>query len=99
MTLYPTPLGYTSRRPAVAMPAIDRRALMRNAHALARKFRAQFATYRLALAYGLWAAWGRIKVARSIMMLNAQVTPRIFTVQIEASRRATGRCGSSMIGM
>ena len=49
--LYATPLGYTSRRP-VALPPIDRRALMANAHRIARKVLPRMASYREALAYG-----------------------------------------------
>lgn len=97
-TLYMTPLGYTNRRPA-GLPSIDRGAVMRAAHAIARQFRAHFATYAESLSYGLSAAWRQVKAARTMQSLALQVarpaTP--FTpAQIEASRRATRRCGSSL---
>jgi hypothetical protein len=91
-----TPLGYTSRRPA-CLPAIDRAALMRAAHQAARRMRAHFATYREALAYGLGAAWRQAKLTREIRSLCAQVAPVRHTAhQIEESRRATRRSGSSL---
>jgi hypothetical protein len=96
--LYSTPVGYTSRRPA-AMPPIDRAALMGAAHAIARQFRAHFVTYREALAYGLGAAWRQAKAARTMQSLALQVArPAVpaTVAQIEASRRATRRCGSSL---
>ena len=94
--LYMTPLGYTSHRPA-GFPPIDRARLMRAAHAIARQFRARLATYAEALAYGLRAAWAQVKVARTFQSLRAQVAPVQQTpAQIEASRRATRRCGSSL---
>jgi hypothetical protein len=98
-TTYLTPLGYSSHRPAVDIPPIDRSALMQAAHAIARKSRQHFASYREALAYGLTAAWKQVKSARSIRMLSAQVERRDHSVQeIAASRAATRRCGSSFVG-
>jgi hypothetical protein len=95
-TLYPTPIGYTSRRPVI-LPPIDRAALLRAAHAIARQFRARLATYAEAMSYGLLAAWAQVKVARTFQSLRAQVAPVQHTAaQIEASRRATRRCGSSL---
>ena len=94
--LYMTPLGYTSRRPA-GLPSIDRRALMRDAHQVAKRMRPHFGSYREALAYGLATAWQRVKAIRTIQSLRAQVAPVQHTAtQIEASRRATRRCGSSL---
>jgi hypothetical protein len=76
------------------MPAIDRRALMQNAHRIARQAR-RF-SYREALAYGLRAAWGQVEVARSFAAVRARVQSRVLTAdQIDASRAATRRCGSS----
>jgi hypothetical protein len=95
-TLHLTPLGYTSHRP-VDLPPIDRAALMRAAHAVARQFRAHYASYGEALSYGLGAAWRQVKAARTIQSLRAQVAPVQHTVaQLEASRRATRRSGSSL---
>jgi hypothetical protein len=94
--LYATPLGYTSRRPA-GLPPIDLAALMRAAHAIARRFRAHYAGYADALAYGLGAAWAQVNAAREIQSLRAQVAPVQHTAaQIEASRAATRRTGSSL---
>jgi hypothetical protein len=76
--------------------AIDRRALMQNAHRIARQARPYMASYREALAYGLRAAWGQVHVARSFAAVRARVQPRVLTAdQIAASRAATRRCGSS----
>jgi hypothetical protein len=78
------------------LPAIDRRALMQNAHRIARKARPFMASYREALAYGLKAAWGQVEVARSFAAVRARVQPRDFTAaQIAASRAATRRVGAS----
>src|ERR1700730_2193581 len=95
-SIYLTPLGYSSHRPAVDMPPIDRRALMQAAHAIARKSRHHFASYPEALAYGLTAAWKQVKSTRSIQMLSAQVERRDHSAkEIADSRAATRRCGSS----
>lgn len=55
--LYMTAIGYTEKRPA-NFPAVDRRAVMREAHVIAKRFRQHYGSYREALAYGLTAAWG-----------------------------------------
>jgi hypothetical protein len=79
-----------------ATPAIDRRALMKNAHRIARAARAFMKSYPAALQYGLKAAWGQVEVARSFAAVRARVQPRVFTAeQLAASRAATRRCGSS----
>lgn len=94
-TLYMTPLGYTNRRP-VGLPSIDRGALMRCAHQVAKRMRSNFGSYREALAYGLRAAWAQAKVAQTFRSLRAQVAPVQHTAsQIAASRHATRRTGSS----
>lgn len=96
MSIHLTPLGYTNRRPA-GLPSIDRAALMRAAHTIARQFRAHYANYGEALAYGLGAAWRHVKAVRTIQALRAQVAPVQHTAaQIDTSRRATRRCGSSL---
>jgi hypothetical protein len=72
---------------------------MRDAHRIAQSFRPHFPSYGQALAYGLWAAWKSAKVRCEFQSLNRQVgQPAVpFTArQIEASRRATRRCGSSL---
>jgi hypothetical protein len=91
-------MGYTERRPE-DYPTIDRAALMRDAHRVAKDFRKHFASYSEALAYGLGAAWKSAKVRRDFRSLNIQAgEPAVpFTSrQIEASRRATRRCGASL---
>lgn len=94
--LYATPLGYTNRRPD-DYPAIDRATLMRDAHRIARDFRPHYDSHRQALAYGLCAAWGQVKVAREITSLRAQVA-RVehSAAELKASRAATRRTGSSL---
>jgi hypothetical protein len=95
-TLYATLAGYTDHRPA-NLPVIDRAALMRAAHATARKFRQFYATYREAMAYGLGAAWAQAKSNRNLQSLRMQAAPVEYTAdQIKASRAATRRAGSSL---
>jgi hypothetical protein len=80
----------------MTVPAIDRRAVMQNAHRIARQARPYMANYREALAYGLKAAWDQLKVAQSFAAVRVRVQPRTLTAdQIVASRAATRRCGSS----
>jgi hypothetical protein len=91
-------MGFTSRRPK-DFPAIDRGALMRDAHLIARNSRGHFQNYRAAMAHGLRVAWMTTRSRRQIQSLAAQVVaPAVpFTAaQIEASRRATRRCGASL---
>jgi hypothetical protein len=98
MSLHMTPLGYTSRRPA-GLPSIDRRALMRAAHQIAKRMRSHFNSYREAMAYGLDAAWRQVKATRTMQSLALQVArpaAPLTAAQIAASRQATRRCGSSL---
>jgi hypothetical protein len=77
-------------------PAIDRAALLRRAHQIARQARPHMGSYREALAYGLKAAWGMLATRREFTEVRARVAPRVLTPkQIAASRAATRRCGSS----
>jgi hypothetical protein len=78
-------------RPA-SLPAIDRSALMRRAHAIARKARPHMASYREALAYGPRAAWGLVATAREFAAVRARVAPVTHTAEQIA---ATRRCGAS----
>jgi hypothetical protein len=76
------------------LPPVDRSALMRRAHEIARKFRPHVASYREALQYGRKGAWGLVATAREFTVLSAQVAHRTITPeQIAASRTATHRCG------
>ena len=98
MSSYLTLMGYTTNRPE-GFPALDRAALMRDAHRIAKAFRRHFQSYREALAYGLTAAWKSVTVRREFQSLNLQAgKPAVpFTgAQIAASRRATRRCGASL---
>jgi hypothetical protein len=80
----------------MTVPPIDRRALMQNAHRIARQARPYMGSYREALAYALRAAWGQIATAREFAALRARVSPRAHTAeQLAASRAATRRVGAS----
>lgn len=97
-TLYMTPLGYTHHRPA-GLPSIDRSALMRAAHQMAKRMRSHFNSYREAMAYGLAAAWRQVKATSTMQSLALQVArpaAPLTAAQIAASRQATRRCGSSL---
>lgn len=96
--MYATLMGYSDRRP-VELPPLDRAALMRDAHHLAKIFRRYFSSYSQALSYGLTAAWNSANSRREIQSLNLQAgkpTAPFTSAQIAASRRATRRCGSSL---
>jgi hypothetical protein len=69
---------------------------MLRAHQIARRARPHMASYREALAYGLRAVWGLIATRREFAAVHARVAPIMRTAdQIEASRAATRRCGTS----
>jgi hypothetical protein len=88
--LFHTPAGLSTERPQVNLPPIDRRALMQNAHRIARQARPHMASYREALTYGLRAAWGLVATSREFAAVRARVVPVIHTAEeIAASRRAT----------
>jgi hypothetical protein len=96
--LYSNAMGFTTRRPA-NYPTIDRAALMRDAHRIAKASLSHFDGYRAALSYGLRTAWMAAKSRQTIRALAAQAgRPAVpFTAaQIEASRAATRRCGASL---
>jgi hypothetical protein len=94
--MYHTPAGLSTERPQVVLPPIDRAALMRNAHRIARQARPHTGTYREALQIGLKAAWGLVATRREFAALRAQVKPVAHTAeQLAASRAATRRCGAS----
>jgi hypothetical protein len=80
-----TLMGYTSRRPA-DYPTIDRAVLMRNAHALAQRTRARFATYREALSHALRAAWQQAKATQTINSLARQASPGARTAATSIPR-------------
>ena len=91
-------MGKINRRPE-GFPKIDRAALMRDAHRVARSFRQVSGSYRQALAYGLWAAWKSAKSRQHIRSLAVQAArPAVpFTAaQLARGRQATRQCGSSL---
>jgi hypothetical protein len=59
-TLFHMPAGLSTERPPV-----DRSALMRRAHEIARKLRPHVASYREALQYGQKGAWGSVPRSRT----------------------------------
>jgi hypothetical protein len=82
--------------PQLNLPALDRAALMRRAHQIARQARPHMASYRAAFAYGLRTAWSHAKARQEHRTRFAGYVPRILTPdQIAASRAATQRCGAS----
>jgi hypothetical protein len=77
---------------------IDRAALMRHAHKIARDIRPFMPSYAAALQHGLRAAWGLIRTRREFAEVRARVRPRILTpAERAASERATRRCGASFM--
>lgn len=80
----------------MTVSAIDRSALMRNAHRIARQARPHMPSYRAAFRYGLKAAWGLVATRREFAAVSARVKPRTYsTAEIERSRVATRRVGAS----
>jgi hypothetical protein len=78
-------------------PWINRGALMREAHRIAREVRKLFDSYRVALAYGMGAAWAQVKVARDQTVLRSGVCRTYSPREWTRSRRATRRCGGSVM--
>ena len=82
--------------PQVNESTLDRAALMRRAHQIAKQARPHMASYREALVYGLRAAWGLLATRREFAAVRARVQPRVLTAdQRAASERTTRRCGAS----
>jgi hypothetical protein len=75
---------------------IDRSALMRRAHLIARRFIGVLPNYRACLAHGMRCAWADAKSRQEHRQRFASYVPRILTAkQIADSRYATRRCGAS----
>jgi hypothetical protein len=72
--LFHMPAGLSTERPPVDLPPVDRSALMRRAHEIARKFRPHVASYRVR--YGRKGAWGLVATAHEFTVLSAQVAHR-----------------------
>jgi hypothetical protein len=77
-------------------PSIDRVALMRRAHLIARRFIGVLPNYRACLAHGMRVAWADAKARQEHRQRFAGFVPRVLTAkQIADSRYATRRCGAS----
>jgi hypothetical protein len=77
-------------------PRIDRSALMRRAHLIARRFIGILPNYRACLAHGLRVVWADAKARQEHRQRFAGFVPRVLTAkQIADSRYATRRCGAS----
>jgi hypothetical protein len=77
-------------------PPIDRRALMRRAHLIARRFIGILPNYRACLAPGLRVVWADAKARAEHRERFKHFVPWVLTAkQIADSRYATRRCGAS----
>jgi hypothetical protein len=92
-----SPHGDVNRPTASISPApIDRSAIMRRAHLIARRFVGILPNYRACLAHGMRCAWADAKARADHRQRFAGYVPRILTAkQIADSRYATRRCGAS----
>jgi hypothetical protein len=76
--------------------SIDRRALMRRAHLIARRFIGILPNYRACLAHGMRCAWADAKARQEHRERFEGFVPRVLTAkQFADSRYATRRCGAS----
>jgi hypothetical protein len=76
--------------------SIDRRALMRHAHLIARRFIGVLPNYRACLAHGLRCVWADAKARAEHRQRFAGYVGRALTPRERAdSQRATRRCGAS----
>jgi hypothetical protein len=81
---------------SIAPALIDRAAIMRHAHKIARDVRPFMPNYAAALQHGLRASWGLIRTRREFAEVRARVKPRVLTPEERrASEHATRRCGAS----
>lgn len=84
--LYMSAMGYTEKRPA-NFPAADRRAVMVEAHRIAKRMRPHYANYRTALAYGLAVAWKSNWDARVVRSLTPQIPHPDISKLVASTRR------------
>jgi hypothetical protein len=78
--------------------SIDRAALMRRAHLIARRFRDVFPTYRQALSYALTTVWADVRARAEHRERFRDIIPRVLTPAERAvSQAATWRCGRSLV--
>jgi hypothetical protein len=74
---------------------IDRSALMRRAHLIARRFIGIRPNYRAPIAHGMRCAWADAKARQEHRARFAGYVPRILTAKQIAGRHYTRRCGAS----
>ena len=90
------PGGSTPPTSSTTAARIDRTALMRRAHLIARRFIGILPNYRACIAYGLHCAWADEKARQERRARFAGYAFRPLTAkQIADSRYATRRCGAS----
>ena len=70
----PSALSRPATSGSQSKPSIDRAALMRRAHQIARQARPHIGSYREALSYGLKAAWGLIATRCEFAEVRARAT-------------------------
>jgi hypothetical protein len=76
--------------------SIDRRAIMRRAHLIARRFVGILPNYRACIAHGMRCAWADARARAEHRQRFAGFVPQALTArQLADSRCATRRCGSS----
>jgi hypothetical protein len=77
----------------MTMPTVDRAAVMRRAHQIARQARPHMASYREALACGVKAAWGLIATRREFAAVRARVArvALLRTAEARFTHRPGGR--------
>jgi hypothetical protein len=81
---------------STATASIDRAALMRRAHLIARRFIGVLPNYRACLAHGMRCAWADAKTRAEHAQRFAGYVRRALTPKERAdSQRATRRCGAS----
>jgi hypothetical protein len=92
-----SPAGGTNPPASSTSPTpIDRSALMRRAHLVARRFIGVLPNYRACLAHGMRCAWADAKARQEHRQRFAGFVPRVLTPsERAASERATRRCGAS----
>jgi hypothetical protein len=75
---------------------IDRAALMRRAHLIARRFVGILPNYRACIAHGMRVGWADAKSRQEHRHRFAGFVPRVLTCEERrASEHATRRCGAS----
>jgi hypothetical protein len=82
--------------PSTTPAPIDRVALMKRAHLIARRFVGVLPDYRACVAHGMRCAWADEKARQEHRQRFAGFVPQVLAPEERAaSERATHRCGSS----